>query len=422
VKAVRLHEEILARERLHAQVQQEQRATQERLRSLNLIAGSVAHDLNNALGPLVALPETIRQELEVGTPASEEVYEDLESIRLAGLRASHTIRDLFVLGRPEQAPKTRFDLNRLLRSHGEELSRLCGQSSIRFRLDPDPGPLVVRASKSQVISAVSNLIQNAVDAIADRGVIVVRARARRVPDESVGGHLAAGEYAVIEVVDSGSGIAADLLPHIHEPFFSASARKTGSKGLGLAIVQRLMRDSGGYLDVRSELGQGSTFSLYFPLLVEDSARSSVPRSRPRGGKERILVVDDEPVQLRTASRILTQLGYDVAVAGSGEEAVTVCSGRGERDAFDLLIVDMVMPGGLNGLATVAQVRRRRPVQRALIASGYAPQHLSSAAAREGLPWLSKPYTLAGLAAAVRNAIRRDSRAPDDPPLASERSG
>jgi CheY-like chemotaxis protein len=218
------------------------------------------------------------------------------------------------------------------------------------------------------------------------------------------GSIAPGEYAVVQVEDSGSGIDPSLLPLILEPFFSANTRRGTSKGLGLAIVQRLVRDCGGEVDVESELGRGSVFSLYFPLLVEDSARSSVPGSRPTGGRERILVIDDEPAQLRTARRILAQLGYDVSVAPSGEEAVQLCSKRGEHDSFDLLIVDMVMPGGLNGLSTVAQIRRRRPQQKALIASGYAPEHLSAAAAREGLPWLSKPYTLGRLASAVRHAI------------------
>jgi nitrogen-specific signal transduction histidine kinase/CheY-like chemotaxis protein len=420
---MRLHEEILARERLHAQVQQEQRITKERLRSLNLIAGSVAHDLNNALGPLVALPETIRQELQGGAPASAEILDDLESIRLAGRRAAHTIRDLFVLGRPEQAPKTRFDLNRLLTSHSVELSRLCGKG-ITFRFEPDASPLVVRATKTQVITAVSNLIQNAVEALGDTGTIVVSAGAKAVleasPDDQ---RLAAGEYAVVHVRDTGPGISPELLPHIVEPFFSVKPRGGSSKGLGLAIVQRLIRDSGGYLDVDSTVGKGSTFSLYFPLLVEHSSRSSVPGSRPSGGRERILVIDDEPPQLRTARRILSQLGYDVEIAQSGEEAIDLCSGRGQGQSFDLLIVDMVMPGGLNGLATVSQIRRRRPQQKALIASGYAPEHLSEAAAEEGLPWLAKPYTLAGLAAAVRNAISgRHEASSHEPSAQGDQSG
>lgn len=274
VKAVRLHEDILSRERVHAQIQQEQRATQERLKSLNVIAGGVAHDLNNALGPLVALPEMIRQELQLGAP-SAEVFDDLESIRLAGLRATHAIRDLFALGRPDQAPRTRFDLNRLLGQHAEQLAQLC-PPAIDFRLEPQESCLIVRATKSQVVSAVSHLVQNAVEAIDESGSVVVRAFETCVVEPGGEGLVGPGEYAVVQVADTGRGIEADLLPHVLEPFFSANPRRATSKGLGLAIVRRQVRDCGGDVEVRSQPGQGSSFSLYFPLLVTESSRSSPP--------------------------------------------------------------------------------------------------------------------------------------------------
>jgi CheY-like chemotaxis protein len=130
-----------------------------------------------------------------------------------------------------------------------------------------------------------------------------------------------------------------------------------------------------------------------------------PQTLATGGTERILVVDDEAVQLRTAQRLLRHLGYFVETAQSGERAIEMCAVRHTTEAFDLLIVDMVMPGGLDGLATVARIRGYRGGQKALIASGYAPDHLNDAAPRErGLPWLAKPYTLSGLASAVRSTL------------------
>jgi CheY-like chemotaxis protein len=132
--------------------------------------------------------------------------------------------------------------------------------------------------------------------------------------------------------------------------------------------------------------------------------SSHPQIAARGGHERILVVDDEVVQLRTAQRLLRHLGYSVETAQSGERAIEMCVGGHAGSPFDLLIVDMVMSGGLDGLATIASIRRTLGGQKVLIASGYAPDHLNGAARQRGLPWLAKPYTSSGLASAVRSTL------------------
>lgn len=218
-------------------------------------------------------------------------------------------------------------------------------------------------------------------------------------------HVAAGSYAVIEVEDTGAGIPAELMPRILEPFFTTkrSSERSGT-GLGLAIVQRIVKDAGGFIDVLSQIDRGTTFTLYFPLEGECLVPASSPQPAALGGRERILVVDDEAVQLRTAERILRHLGYSVETARSGERAIAMCTARGRDEPFDLLIVDMVMPGGLDGLATIAQIRTSLSAQKVLVASGYAPDHLNEAARQRGLPWLAKPYTLASLAAAVRGTL------------------
>jgi two-component system, cell cycle sensor histidine kinase and response regulator CckA len=195
------------------------------------------------------------------------------------------------------------------------------------------------------------------------------------------------------------------MPRILEPFFTTkrSSDRSGT-GLGLAIVQRIVKDAGGFIDAHSQLDHGTTFTLYFPLETEHVVPASSPQPAARGGDEHILVVDDEAVQLRTAERILSHLGYTVETAQSGERAIEMCAARGDQRPFDLLIVDMLMPGGLDGLATIAQIRSRLPAQKVLIASGYAPDHLNEAARQLGLPWLAKPYTLSSLATAVRGTL------------------
>jgi len=265
---------------------------------------------------------------------------------------------------------------------------------------------VIRASGPHLVRVVSNLVLNSADSIRAKGAIALRAYERRLPQGlDAMEHIDPGHYAVIEVADTGTGIAAEHLPRILEPFFTTKRNNERSgTGLGLAIVQRIVKDAGGFIDVRSELDHGTTFTLYFPLEPEQATPASGPQSTPVGGTERILVVDDEAVQLRTAQRILQHLGYFVDTAQSGEKAIELCVGHRLESPFDLLIIDMVMPGGLDGLATIAQIRQRFATQKVLIASGYAPDHLNDAARQRGLPWLAKPYTLSSLASAVRSTL------------------
>lgn len=411
IKATQIHEAMRVQERLHAQAREQQRVTAERLRSFNLIAGGVAHDLNNALGPLVALPETILTSLEGALSVPREVIEDLETIRHAGLRAAHTIQDLFLLGRPDHVTKRRIDLCRLLQSEADTFRRLCDRPDIDVQVEAQREPIVIRASAPHLVRVVSNLVLNATDSITASGMITIRARTERLTDARDGiERIDAGHYAVIDVEDTGSGIPKEHLTRILEPFFTTkrSAERTGT-GLGLAIVQRIIKDARGFIDIRSQIGRGTTFSLYFPLQAENMAASVHPPQRAPGGNERILIVDDEPVQLRTAQRILEHLGYTVATARSGEKAIEMCSALGSTP-YDLLIVDMVMPGGLDGLATVARIRATCAAQKVLIASGYAPEHLNDAARKRGLPWLAKPYTSSSLATAVRGTLAGDVEA------------
>lgn len=405
IKATQIHEAMRVQERLHAQAREQERVTAERLRSFNLIAGGVAHDLNNALGPLVALPETILASLEGARGIPRDVLDDLETIRQGGLRAAHTIQDLFLLGRADHVTKRRIDLCHLLQSEAETFRRLCTRPSVEVQVETQREPLVIRASGPHVVRVVANLVLNAVDSITRDGMITIRSRTESLPKGRDGiERIEPGNYAVVDVEDTGSGIPQEHLSRILEPFFSTkrSAERTGT-GLGLAIVQRIIKDARGFIDIQSHIGHGTMFSLYFPLQAEHMTASVHPPQKAPGGHEHILIVDDEPVQLRTARRILEQLGYTVATAQSGERAIEMCS-AGNASPYDLLIVDMVMPGGMDGLATVARIRSTFAAQKVLIASGYAPEHLNDAARQRGLPWLAKPYTSGSLATAVRGTL------------------
>ena len=408
VKTALLHEDMLKQAHQNALVQEEKRVTAERLRSLSLIAGGVAHDLNNVLGPLVGLPEIMARDLErefaQNVPAS--VTEDLDAMRQAGLRAADTIRDLLTLGQPSVGPKTTIELNRLMAREERTITALGERAHpITIQIVKCDKALFVHASAIHVVRAITNLVVNAADAIQSSGTITIRCL-ERVLSEPIGGveTVEPGQYAVVEVKDTGAGIAPENLGHILEPFFTSRqpGRRKGT-GLGLAIVHSIIRDSQGYVHVQSTLGQGSTFSLFFPLQQRAPVgQSSFPAPAP-GGRERILVVDDEPVQLRTARRILTQLGYSVVTAESGTAALELWQDRQSLPTFELIILDMMMPGP-DGLATLAQIRKLHPKQKALIVTGYTPQHMNQLNANQGVIWLAKPYTPTTLGNAVRRAL------------------
>jgi signal transduction histidine kinase/ActR/RegA family two-component response regulator len=409
IKTVQLHQEVLSRQREHAEAQEEKRVTNERLKSLGVIAGGVAHDLNNVLGPLLALPQAIQDELKRTSPdrVSVDVLEDLETIQEAGQRAAYTIHDLLALGRVDEIPKTVLDLNELLDAERRTFLDACRNAEqISVHVSPDCEPLVVRASRSHVLRAISNLVINAADAMEGAGRIDIRARGRRLCERLDSAEaIPPGEYAVIEVQDFGAGIPEQHLARIFEPFFSVKrSRGTPGTGLGLAIVRRVVEDSAGYVHVRSQIGRGTTFALYCPRQRDAAPAAARSVSTPSGGSERILVVDDEPLQLRVARRVLGKLGYSVTTSTSGDAALQLYLRTPDAELFDLVIVDMMMPGTLNGIATIEQMRKVRPRQKALVATGFAPERMELLASERGLAWLAKPYTLGSLSEAVRNVL------------------
>jgi DNA-binding LacI/PurR family transcriptional regulator/signal transduction histidine kinase/ActR/RegA family two-component response regulator len=406
IRTMRLHEDILKQARLSAQAEEEKRVTAERLRSLGLIAGGVAHDLNNVLGPLVGLPETIASDLQNLRSAEvpQRVIEDLDTLRLAGLRAADTIQDLLTLGQQRAAPQEALDLNRLLANESRTFIALGdGKPRISICVVTSDAPLVVHASKPYIVRAISNLVLNAVDAIERSGRITVRA-APIVLSQPLRGveTIDPGHYAVVEVEDTGAGIAQENLDRILEPFFTSKQanERRGGRGLGLAIVHRIAKDSLGFVGIKSEIGRGSTFSIYIPLERNKNVRLSSRPVPAMQGSERILVIDDEPVQLRTARRVLEHLGYSVVTAPSGEAGLALLNTPTANNEFDLVIVDMMMPG-LDGLATLERIRALRPQQKALIVTGYTPPQADRS---DEDAWLRKPYTQQSLSRAVRRAL------------------
>jgi CheY-like chemotaxis protein len=383
------------------------------MEALSVLAGGVAHDLNNALGPLVALPDVILLELRKvrGNEHSvRDLFSDVEMIKAASLRAAQTIKDLLTLGRQGRTVKEKLDLNRVVKlCRAETLLRLASDKShpINLKVDYASVPLTVRAAESQLARAIDNLVHNAIEAVADNGEVVVRTQSEQVVAPS-GRYetIPAGQYAVLTVADNGCGIDLQDLGRVFEPFFTKkrAGERTGS-GLGLAIVHGVVKEHHGFIDVTSTPGKGTIFSLYFPLFeeVEEESRPSRAVSR---GQARILVVDDEPIQLRMCHRILTHLGYEVETMQSGAHALAAFTEAAQtgKSPYHLVILDMLLGEELDGLQVFELIQGLFPAQMAIVASGHAPNERVELAIKKGLTWLPKPYSIEALTRAVGQVL------------------
>ncbi len=419
LRIVALHQDLLHQTMLHERSVQERLATTHRIHSLSLLAGGVAHDLNNTLGPVVALPELILNQLDALEGCPTSVREDLQSIQGASLRASQTIKDLLTLGRQGRMPRRPIDVCQVMRGClGPEFCRRVqiDHEGLEIRLLLPDEPVVVFASEAHLARAVSNLVLNAAEATHGPGDIVVRVSACHLLS-SLSGYesVDAGDYAVIAVSDTGHGMQPDDLSRVFEPFFSKKrgGDRSGS-GLGLAIVHGVVKEHQGFVDVQSQVGVGTTFTLYLPSSEEAAHSERPPSSVPRGSA-RILMVDDDPIQLRTGRRVLTHLGYEVTTLGSGRDAFALLQRNFAKGSsgFDLLILDMLLNEDWDGLELLERVHAIFPAQKAILASGHAPGERAERAAGHGVRWLAKPFTVETLAYAV-NVVLGPQRAAPSP--------
>ncbi len=413
LKSIRLREELVRTSMLHERSVQERLAATKRMEALSVLAGGVAHDLNNALGPLVALPDIILAQLQETRRTDESLRDlraDVEAIKVASLRAAQTIKDLLALGRQGRVAKENVDLNRVIKScwaNGTLRSLEEGMSRVDLITDLSPTPLVIRASEPQLARAVDNLIRNAVEAIGGNGEVVVKSAKVDVPEARAGFEtVPAGQYAALSVSDDGCGIEPHELAQVFEPFFSKKrAKETSGSGLGLAIVHGVVKEHEGFIDVASTPGVGTTISLYFPLVGGLAPRERL-LTAPRGDA-RVLIVDDEPIQLRTGRRVLVRLGYQVETMESGLHAYELFSRAAPsgQSPFDLVIMDMMLGEVLDGLQIIEQIQRLFPGQRAIVVSGHAPSERAELAVKKGLTWLVKPYGVETLAQTVEQVLR-----------------
>jgi len=377
------------------------------MEALGTLAGGVAHDLNNILSGVVGYPDLLLLDL----PPESPLHAPLLTIQRSGRKAAAIVQDLLTLARRGVAESRALDLNRIVADYLEspELAKLIQfHPAVRVETDLAPDLRPVKGSAVQLFKTLMNLVSNAAEAMPDGGALHIETRNRRL-DRPAGGYEAIppGEYAVAVVTDTGIGISPQDLERIFEPFYSKKVMGRSGTGLGMAVVWGTVKDHGGYVDVRSREGAGTAFTIYLPATREAPAAAAPPWSieAHRGREETVLVVDDVAEQREIAVGMLNRLGYRAEAAASGEAAVE----RVTRGPVDLLLLDMIMDPGIDGLETYRRILAFRPGQRAVIASGYAETGRVREALQAGpATYLKKPYGLENLAEALETVWVKQS--------------
>ena len=380
------------------QLEEELRQAQ-RLEAVGRLSGGIAHDFNNLLTVILGYTEALRA--GPGDVAPEEAAEEIHQ---AALRAAELTRQLLTFSRRGEARSAAAELNVVVNDLLPMLDRLIGEHiSLQQVLDPQVG--WVGADTSEIEQVIVNLCVNARDAMQSGGCMRVTTSVRNTDSAPPGlrPRLASGTYAVLEVTDDGSGMAPDVQERIFEPFFTTKGVGEGT-GLGLSTVYGIAEQRGGAVHVRSAPAEGTTVTVWLPVIEALPAEEAVVESKPEAAavpSATLLVVEDEPGIRNLMQMTLEQAGYRVITAADGSEALELA--RGERE-IDLLITDVVMPR-MGGIELRDRLREMRPSLRVLFVSGYAPDGVRTGSLGEDDILLEKPFRPQALRAEVAACLQ-----------------
>lgn len=386
------------RNKLEARLQRAQK-----MEALGTLAGGVAHDLNNILSGLVSYPELLLIQVSEDSP----LRKSLETIQRSGEKASAIVQDLLTLARRGIVHTQIINLNDIIRDHfrSPEHEKLkLFHPHVEFRMSLDESLLNIMGSPVHLSKTIMNLIFNAAEATVEKGTVRIVTRNCYIDKPILGfDTVKEGDYASVMISDTGIGISEDNVERIFEPFYSKKVMGRSGTGLGMAVVWGTVKDHSGYIDVQTLEGQGTTFTLYFPVTREDIVKDKPKLSIDdyKGKNESILVVDDVEEQREIAFVMLTRLGYKVSVAASGEEALAFLK---DNDA-DIIVLDMIMDPGIDGLETYKRILEIHPGQKAVITSGFSETERVREAQRLGARrYIKKPYLLETIGIAIRNEL------------------
>jgi two-component system cell cycle sensor histidine kinase/response regulator CckA len=390
-------QDITERRLLEDQLRQSQK-----MEAIGRLAGGIAHDLNNALTAIAGYAE-----LALGEVASDHAARaDVEEIRRAAERAGSVTRQLLAFSRKQLLEPRVFDLNETIAAISRLLSRLLG-ADVEVQTQLSGGPLPVLGDPGQIEQAVINLALNARDAMPGGGKLVVATARATVSEAEARKHppMPAGQYLVLRVSDSGHGMTHETQARIFEPFFTTKDVGKGT-GLGLSMVYGTLKQIGGFIFVDSEIGRGTTFTLYFRPAAEPeraALAASAVRGSERHGHETLMIVEDEPSVRSLVASALRHDGYRLLIASSAEEALTQA---GAHDGpIDLLLTDAMMPGK-SGVELAGLLTAQRPGLPVIIMSGYTEDTLDVPGMTEPIALLQKPFSPRELRRRIREVLDR----------------
>ena len=387
--------------RLEARIRQA-----EKMEAMGNLAGGVAHDLNNILSSVIGFPELILMDLPEGSPLRGL----LQVIKDSGEKAAHVVQDLLTLARRGvsvgEVVNANDIISDLLRS--PEYGRLkWNYPGVEVEIDLETDLLNILGSPVHLSKTAMNLVSNAIEAMPDGGKLTLSTENRYL-DRPIRGYddVEEGDYAVLSVADTGTGISPEDMEKIFEPFYTKKEMGRSGTGLGMTVVWGTVKDHNGYIDLQSTVGEGTTFTLYFPVTRREVSRDQpgLPVEKYMGKGESVFVVDDVEEQQQLAAAILTRLGYSVTTVSSGEEAVEYL----QNSSVDLLVLDMIMDPGMDGLDTYRHILKQHPGQKAIIVSGFSETDRVEEMQRLGAgAYVRKPYLMEKLGIAVRTELDND---------------
>jgi len=382
---------------------QEKLERAERMESLGILAGGIAHDLNNMLGPLVGYPELLLMKL----PQDSPIRKQIERIAKSAQGAADVVQDLLTLARRGRYEMVPTDINEIVEAYLDSpgFERLIDKHpdvKITITLEKPIGQ--ISGSFHHLLKVFMNLVVNAFDAMPEGGELVIESKQRQVEKLASGFEkIEKGDYIILSVRDTGMGIDPKDFAKIFEPYYSKKKMGTSGSGLGLSVVYGIVKDHKAYYDVLSEVGKGTEFILYFPVGGEKSEqKASVVQEID--GSETILVVDDMEEQREMAAELLASMNYQISTACNGREAVEYLKSH----RIDIVMLDMIMENDFDGLDTYREILKIYPGQKAIVVSGLSATDRVMEMKRLGVgEYVKKPYTREALGLAIRNTLNRE---------------
>ena len=382
----------------------------QKMEVIGALASNVAHDLNNILSGIVSYPELILMDLPEGSPLKKPV----NTIKQSGERAALIVQDLLTLLR-RGAPVTQIlnlnDIITELKGSPEFRNIKFNHPGIKIVFELEMPLQNIQGSSNHISKSVINLISNAAESIEGMGKITVSTGSRYMdtPEKGYKRIIEKGQYVTITVDDTGAGISETDLPRIFEPFYTKKVMGRSGTGLEMPVIWGTVQDHKGFIDINTTEGRGTTFTLYFPV-TEAKQKEKISRdiNEYNGNGESILVVDDVFEQREIACVILEKLGYSPSSVSSGEEAVDYL----HSNHADLVVMDMVMDPGMDGLETCKKIAEFKPEQKIIIASGYSEtEKIKDLQNLIGDTYVKKPYTVKEIGKAIKKELQKNNILP-----------